>query len=408
MSKMVRQPALRPFGAAAACLALMLRGAAWAQAPVANAEASSNQATVNLDTPEMLGLLSFNPAENRVDTGPFGTWYVDGVVSGLGLVQTERAATDRSVLGDLGNGQIFVQKIDGLLQFYVQAGAYAIPALGTAYTSTTSAHTEIANVYGPLPQAFVKLAPSRQVSIVAGIVPSLLGAEDSFTFQNFNIERGLLWNQEPAVSRGVQANFSLGKVTLSVSLNDGFYSNRYTWVTGSATWTPNPDRSFVLAAGGNAGRSAMSTLATPLAQNNSSVYDLVYLAVAKPFTFTPYLQYTRCSPDAAVGLRNGASTYGAAMLASATIGTAFGLSGRVEYIGATGHGSVQDATNLLYGPGSSAVSFTVTPSVFFKHMFARADLSAVLLSHSAPGLGFGVEGGAKTQVRGLLEVGLIY
>ncbi len=62
---------------------------------------------------------------------------------------------------------------------------------------------------------------------MAGKLPTLIGAEYTFTFENMNIERGLLWNQENAVNRGVQANFTSGPVAVSVSWNDGFYPNRY-------------------------------------------------------------------------------------------------------------------------------------------------------------------------------------
>ena len=41
-----------------------------------------------------------------------------------------------------------------------------------------------------------------------------------------NIERGLLWNQENAVNRGIQANYSAGPVAISVSWNDGMLSNK--------------------------------------------------------------------------------------------------------------------------------------------------------------------------------------
>jgi hypothetical protein len=39
----------------------------------------------------------------------------------------------------------------------------------------------------------------------------LIGAEYTFTFENMNIQRGLLWNQENAVTRGVQVNQTMGK-----------------------------------------------------------------------------------------------------------------------------------------------------------------------------------------------------
>ena len=71
-------------------------------------------------------------------------------------------------------------------------------------------------------------------SIEAGKLPTLIGDEYTFTFENMNIERGLLWNQEPAVSRGVQANYTAGPLTSRVSWNDGYYSNVYNWISGSA------------------------------------------------------------------------------------------------------------------------------------------------------------------------------
>jgi len=54
-----------------------------------------------------------------------------------------------------------------------------------------------------------------------------MGAEHTFDFENMNVQRGLLWNQENAVNRGVQINQALGKFSASLSWNDGYYSNRY-------------------------------------------------------------------------------------------------------------------------------------------------------------------------------------
>ncbi len=71
-------------------------------------------------------------------------------------------------------------------------------------------------------------------NVEIGALPTLIGDEYTFTFENMNIERGLLWNQEPAVSRGIQLNDTYKKLTLSFSWNDGFYSNRYTSLVGLA------------------------------------------------------------------------------------------------------------------------------------------------------------------------------
>src|SRR6266446_2453410 len=58
----------------------------------------------------------------------------------------------------------------------------------------------------PLGTVFLTGAPSDDWSIQAGKLSSLSGVEANFTFQNMNIERGLLWGQTANVSRGLQVN----------------------------------------------------------------------------------------------------------------------------------------------------------------------------------------------------------
>ena len=53
---------------------------------------------------------------------------------------------DEPTQAALSNGQVFIQKTDGWWQFYVQAGAYNIPALGLPFLATDKT---ISNLYGP-------------------------------------------------------------------------------------------------------------------------------------------------------------------------------------------------------------------------------------------------------------------
>jgi hypothetical protein len=406
----------RQVATAAAMLGALLgfAGGALPQTPPANAPstlapvAPAAPATVTLPTPGMAGSLAFSAIPNSIDVGPLGKWYVDGVLSGLGLVQSNHVASDTNAAADMSNGQVIIQKIDGIVQFYTQIGAYSIPALGTPYSHLTDTSDAINNFYGPVPQAFLKIAPISNFSIEAGKLPTLIGAEYTFTFENFNIERGLLWNQEPAVSRGVQANYTLGPVAFSLSLNDGYYSGRYNWLSGSATWTINSSNTLVFAAGGNLGRTGYSTIATPLAQNNSSIYNIIYTYNAAPFTITPYFQYSHVPANQSIGLVTSASSYGGAILANYAINDHWGLAGRIEYIATSGNSSNPLSTNLLYGPGSEAFSATVTPTFSYNRFFARADLSVVDITNLVAGFGFGSSGTSRTQVRGLLEAGVIF
>ena len=165
------------------------------------------------------------------DAGPLGKLSVNGILSGFGMAQGDHVPGDSEGVDALSNGQVWIQKTDGWLQFYVQAGAYNHPVIGHPFVST---NTQLTNLYGPVPTAYLKLVPTKTTSILIGELPTLIGAEYTFSFENMNIERGLLWNQETAISRGLQLNQAIGKyLALSFSLNDGFYSNRYTWLSGS-------------------------------------------------------------------------------------------------------------------------------------------------------------------------------
>ena len=159
-----------------------------------------------LPTPAITGPLAGLPPAT-FDAGPFGKIAVNGFLTGWGLLQNNHVPGDDTARADLSNGQIVIQKTDGVFQFYLQAGTYALPDLGAPFIKTKDI---VSNTYGPLPVAFAKLQAGKNTSFLIGSLPTLIGAEYTFSFQNLNIERGLLWNTEPLVSKGVQVNFASG------------------------------------------------------------------------------------------------------------------------------------------------------------------------------------------------------
>jgi hypothetical protein len=278
--------------------------------------------------PSTSGPLSDDPNPLSLDAGPLGKVYITGALTGLAFWQSNPVLGDRDSRIDISNGEVFVQKTDGWLQFFAQAGAYSLPSLGTEYIKASDLPDK---TYGVVPQGFVKVVLSDSFSVEAGKLPTLIGDEYTFTFENMNIERGLLWNQEPAVSRGIQANYATGPLTLALSFNDGFYSNVYNWVSGSAAYTIDSSNSVALVGGGNLGRTYSSSFATPLAQNNGDIFNLIYTHTSGPWTISPYLQYTSVPSDATLGIAHSASTYGAAILASYAFNDNWKLGGRAEY-----------------------------------------------------------------------------
>lgn len=393
--------------------AILRLGPAWAaNSSAVGAAASSELAEAPPPPslfPEMGPTLGANPNPENIDLGPWiGKVYATGVVSGLGFWQSNPVLGDNDGYADISNGMVFVQTASGPVQFVAQAGIYSIPALSEPYTRASDLNKLL---WGPLPLAYVKFVPNDAFSVLIGRLPSLLGSEWDFTFQNVNIERGLLWNQENSVNQGIQVNYTVGPVDLSLSLNDGFFSGNFDWLTGSATYTINSNNSLTFSAGGNFGSNSLDSFGTPIAQNNSVIYDLIYDGTWGPWTLAPYVQYTHVPDNSAlksVGFTHDASTVGVAVNVAYSFNDNWKLGARGEYISSSG--SLADgAPDLLTGgPGANNWSITLTPSYQYKIFFARAEFSYVGLGSPTPEYAFGKAGTDTSQVRVLFETGVIF
>jgi hypothetical protein len=335
--------------------------------------------------------------------GP-GKLEVTGILSGMGWTEGNHITGDSPTHWDVSNAQVFVQKTTGWWQFYLQGGVYNLPALGTPFLSTGDT---VKNIYGPFPQGYLKLVKGN-LNVEVGALPTLIGAEYTFSFENMNIERGILWNQENAVNRGIQLNDTYKKLSVSFSWNDGFYSNRYSWLWGSLAYAFNSSNTLAFVAGGNAGAYAKNTLATPLLLNNEEIYNLLYTYSRGHWVINPYFQYTNVPKNASIGILRGAHTNGGAVLVTYNFKHGVSLSARPEYLKSSGNVLDPNAINLLYGPGSGAFAFTVTPTYVKDAFFLRGDFAIVHATNSTPGAVFGPAGLNVNQPRGVLEAGFMF
>ena len=327
-----------------------------------------------LSSPSMSSSLSDNAKPSSFDAGPFGKVFVSGQLSGLVNGQTNAVSPpDKDWYGDLANAQVEVQKTDGPFQFYLQAGAYSLESLGVPYANVVDSKNAPGETFGYLPLAFVKLQPTADFSIEAGKLPTLVGAEYTWTFQNLNVDRGLLWNLEPAVSRGAQANYTHGPLTVEVSLTDGYYSNRYNWLTGLVSLAVTKKDTLAFVGGGNLGSTPKSTFATIPALNNSTIYNVLWTHSEDKWLFNPYFQYTHTGANPALGWSHSSSTWGVAGLFKYQVSSEWNLAARAEYTAQTGTKGDLLAPVLLYGPGSNAWSLTLTPTYQVGIFFVRAD-----------------------------------
>ncbi len=371
------------------------------QAAEQQPSAAAAPAPSALASPAMVGPLQF-PSRVSFEAGPLGKWNVNGIASGTALFQDNAVLGNNSDQFAINNGQLILQKADGWWQVYLQAGAYNIVSLGTPYVST---QTAIDNLFGPVPVAYLKIAPAKNTSVMIGKLPTLLGDEYTFDFENVNIERGLLWNQTAAVTRGIQLNQTIGKFTASFSWNDGYYSSRYSALDGSLTYTKGP-HSVTFIAGGNLSTTNWTTLATPT-QNSGMLFDLIYTYTKGNWMVQPYVQQNSVPANPTLGALHGASAWGGAVLVNRNLGHGIALAGRWEYIASNGTVAQQSA-NLLFGPGSSAWSLTVTPAFQYKYFFARGDVSYVRALDSTSGSAFDPLGAEQGQTRGVIELGFIF
>ena len=154
--------------------------------PAAAGEQPAPATPTAMTTPALTGPLVANPNPASFDLGFLGPVYYNGFISGLGMWQNNVFSGDQRVLASLSNGQFSFQKTDGLFQYYLQVGAYTIPDLGVPYFNVL---TTTGVFYGPVPLAWAKIAPPENFNIQGGQIPTLLGLENTFSFQNMNIER---------------------------------------------------------------------------------------------------------------------------------------------------------------------------------------------------------------------------
>lgn len=111
--------------------------------------------------------------------------------------------------------------------------------------------------------------------------------------------------------------------------------------------------------------------------------------------------------DLKLGILEGASTWGGAMRASYAFTPEFSLAARVEYIAQSGRRDT-GMTSLLYGPGSQALSATITPTYQIDRYFVRGEYSLVKVISATPSLAFGRSGAKTRQDRFALETGVLF
>lgn len=359
--------------------------------------------------------LRFNPNPLNIQSELFGDWALEAVASGLAFHQSNPTGSNLSNHVGVSNLQVDIQKKNGPLKVYIQAGSYAIPTLGQAYLQANK-NTE--SSFGYIPEAYFALSMGNDWSLALGKIPSMGGVEATFSYQNSNIQRGLLWIQTNSVSSGVQLNYQEGNLSAALTVNDGSYSGVYNWVGGLVSIKTSADSAFTASWTGAVTANPTNTDKTPLLQNNAQISNLIYQYTGDRWTVTPYAQYTYTPLNPSIGIYGSTGTLGAAILTTYHVdplvnGVApnrhISIPTRVEYQSSFGNSNNANLpAGLMYGPGSSAFSATMTPTIQSGRFFARTEFSYVKVFNGLAGSIFGPSGIINSQFRIMLETGIMY
>lgn len=343
------------------------------------------------------------PAPYSID-GTFSLYSVHtSGVNATGALDTP-TGIDENARTDLSNGLLIFAKNTGWFRFGVTAGVYAFPVVGQALNPTVQANANTA-LYGYVPSYYVAFAPNDNVTVSAGQLATLLGQEDGFTYQNVDVQRGLVWNAEPAFSRGVRVQYTQGKFTGDLEYDDGYYSGNHRAFEGLVGWAPtgSTDLQFAFIAPQS---NTPGNITTVIA--NKTEYDVMLTQQIGKLQLLPYALFIASPAQSALGYAANESATGLAFLADYAPSARFSVGARYEWI--ANHSDAADtslnADFIGYGSGSRAATFTITPAYRVNLFFARAEFSTVNAISARPGLAFGALGTGSLQTRFLLETGV--
>jgi hypothetical protein len=343
------------------------------------------------------------PAPYSID-GTFSLYSVHtSATNATGALDT-RSGADEISRTDLSNGLLTFTKNTGRLRFGVTAGVYAFPVAGQSLNPTTQAGANTA-LFGYVPSYYLAFVPNDRVTVSVGQLATLLGQENGFTFQNPDVQRGLVWAAEPAFSRGIRIAYVQGKFTGDLEYDDGYYSGSHRAFEGLLGWAPSVYTEVqiaLIAPQADTPGNATTSIA------NKTEYDVMLTQQIGKLQILPYALFIDSPASAALGYARDESATGVAFLATYAVSAHFSVGARYEWF--ADHSAAGDASPnadfLGYGPGSRATSFTITPAYRVNSFFVRAEFSSVDALDVTPGLGFGAHGTAGTQARVLIETGV--
>jgi hypothetical protein len=196
----------------------------------------------------------------------------------------------------------------------------------------------------------------------AGRLLTNIGGEAPYTFQNINIQRGLVWNGEPVFYNGVRIGGEFQSVGFYLGVNDRDTSDGKMALEGGI--------SLNLPAQSSASFNIL--LPDKNDENPTKVYNLTFNTAVAGLPVTLYADYLSTPQPG-----DDADSVGVAALTELSVNEQISVGTRVEYVHNDG-----DGDNYGIGTGNYAWTFTLTPKYQFnKYLYIRAEASYVKLGH---------------------------
>ncbi len=213
-----------------------------------------------------------------------------------------------------------------------------------------------------LHEAYVE-AKFANFDIMAGRILTNIGGEAAYTWENYNIQRGLVWNGEPVFYNGVRVSAEFGRFGVYAGVNDRDTSDGKMAVEAGIS-TQLPYKTSV---------SLNALVPDSKDENPTKVVNLTFnidYLPNLPITFyADYLSTPQAGQDA--------QSVGLALLTDYKFNKQISVGARVEYVNNDG-----DGDNYGIGVGNNAVTFTVTPKYQInKYLYIRGEASYVKLGN---------------------------
>ncbi len=343
----------------------------------------------------LLGGFCISHALELKDT-PFGELSVGGAMSGYIFFESPRMGTSKKTNYDIGSALLSVSKSPKPFGFTMTVGAYSLPVVGLAIGKTP----DYTKLFSALPIAYLEYAPIDSLSVQVGKLPTLIGYESAFTYLNPYVQRGLIWNMQPVVHNGLRVSYRKEFFSLSVGMNDGFYTlstkHAKPALELQLKLTPTKESSVAFNMLLPDKDARPNDTAIPA---NKRGFNLVATYSLNKLTLGTDLIYVEAPKSQSGQVPQKAKAVGGCVHLSYSLDP-FSVAGRIEYVKDN-----TDNTDLVgLGDGNRAWTFTLSPGYKKGAFFARADLSYVKADKPVFGEGADKKGFARVGV----EVGLSF